>query len=610
MINTGKDFSNAILSDKFKRVIQCSIFMKKLLTSIIIISTIIFGSFSNSGIIASNLPSTNSSQLITDSINRSSWWWTETEVISTESTGNSYSLEMATDSEDNIHVVWYDQTDYLGCGIDNDIFYKKWDTVTKTWSTAEVVSTESTGSSNIPSLTIDSEDNIHVVWHDQTDYLGSGGTDYDIFYKIWDANTELWGTTEVVSIESTDISYDATIVVDSSGDIYVAWEDETNDDAEVDRDIYFKKKDFGTSTWGTAEDLSIVSDSGSFDPCLGIDSSGDVHIAWIDNADYDPDPDSDVFYRYLDSATDSWSVTEVLSTVGVALSEYVSLAVDSEDNIHVAWSDSADYSGSGAGEHDVFYKYKLATTGTWSATELATSQSYQSSRDTHVVVDSLGYVHIAFRDGSDIFEAGSDYDILYNYRDPLTDSWSSIQVICSISTMNSWKPSVIADKKGQIHVAWYDSTDYDGAGADYDVFYKKFVGPSQAPLLFPIIPNLSTSGIVNIDWSEVAGCDYYYLYREVTPISTLTGLSTHNKTTDSFSIDAISENGTYYYVVVSENDYGNSTFSNIESVQVDFADNGTDLFSFISNELLIVAGILLVTQIIFFILSIRIRKKK
>ena len=50
----------------------------------------------------------------------------------------------------------------------------------------EVVSTESTDDSKFPSLAVDPDGNIHVAWHDDTDYGGSG-TDFDVFYKRLDA---------------------------------------------------------------------------------------------------------------------------------------------------------------------------------------------------------------------------------------------------------------------------------------------------------------------------------------------------------------------------------------------------------------------------------------
>ncbi|MHA1218176.1 MAG: hypothetical protein ACTSSN_09980 [Candidatus Heimdallarchaeaceae archaeon] len=50
------------------------------------------------------------------------------------------------------------------------------------WNTTEVISTESTAISREPSLAVDSARNVHITWHDNTNYDGSGD-DYDIFYK-------------------------------------------------------------------------------------------------------------------------------------------------------------------------------------------------------------------------------------------------------------------------------------------------------------------------------------------------------------------------------------------------------------------------------------------
>ena len=57
----------------------------------------------------------------------------------------------------------------------------------KSWTTTEVVSTESNGDSRDTSLAVDSAGNVHVAWHDHTDYAGSG-TDYDIFYKRFEVS--------------------------------------------------------------------------------------------------------------------------------------------------------------------------------------------------------------------------------------------------------------------------------------------------------------------------------------------------------------------------------------------------------------------------------------
>ena len=88
--------------------------------------------------------------------------WSITEVVSTESTDGSRHPSLMVDSDGVVHVAWYDYTDYGGSGSDLDIFYK-YKTGGGSWSTAEVVSTESTDHSMSPSLSVDSEDLKRVV---------------------------------------------------------------------------------------------------------------------------------------------------------------------------------------------------------------------------------------------------------------------------------------------------------------------------------------------------------------------------------------------------------------------------------------------------------------
>ena len=68
--------------------------------------------------------------------------WSPTETVSTESTADSTWSSIATDSADTVYVVWEDDTNYMGCGSDFDIFYK---TRSKggSWTSTEVVSSES-----------------------------------------------------------------------------------------------------------------------------------------------------------------------------------------------------------------------------------------------------------------------------------------------------------------------------------------------------------------------------------------------------------------------------------------------------------------------------------
>ena len=153
-------------------------------------------------------------------------------MVSTESTGDSYYPTLAVDGSGNVHIAWRDV----------DIFYKHWNATTAAWDTTTVVSTESNGASYEPTIAVDGSGNVHIAWSEYTNY-GDSGTDWDIFYKHWNATTAAWNTTTVVSTESTGASNYPTIAVDGSGNVHIAWRDVTDygGSGAADWDIFYKK---------------------------------------------------------------------------------------------------------------------------------------------------------------------------------------------------------------------------------------------------------------------------------------------------------------------------------------------------------------------------------
>lgn len=282
--------------------------------------------------------------------------WGSDEYISTVS-NTIYSSSLDIDSSGNVHIAWTDDTNYAGAGTDDDIFYKRWNASSSSWTTTEVVSTESTSNSYNPSLAVDSSGNVHIAWHDYTNYAGAS-TDRDIFYKCWDSSSSSWTATEVVSIESTSSSQLPSLDVDSFGNVHIAWYDNTDyDGAGTDSDIFYKRRISSSSSWTTTEVISTESTSNSVNPSLAVDSSSNVHISWCDFTDYsEAGTDADIFYKYWDISFLSWGITEVISTESTADSTDPSLAVDSFGNVHIVWEDLTDYAGAGLFE-DIFYKF-------------------------------------------------------------------------------------------------------------------------------------------------------------------------------------------------------------------------------------------------------------
>jgi len=104
-----------------------------------------------------------------------------------------------------------------------------------------------------------------------------------------------------------------------------------------------------------------------------------------------------------------------------------------------------------------------------------------------IAVDGSGNVHIAWCDLTDYSGSGMDWDIFYRRWNATTAAWTMTEVVSTESTDGSLSPTIAADGSGNIHFAWDDYTNYGGSGGDYDIFYKKFSSPT--PLNPSIIIN-------------------------------------------------------------------------------------------------------------------------
>lgn len=207
--------------------------------------------------------------------------FSDVELVSTESTDNSFEPTIAVDSKYNIHVVWYEKSNYGDSGNDYDIFYK-YKPLNENWTKTTVVSKESTGSSTIPALTVDSDDILHLVWVDNTN-IGNVGSDGDIFYKNKSLNKD-WSEIQIVSTESNNYGHWPSITTDLNDTIHVVWKDIIVTDFSNNYEIYYKYKP-KNAAWSNLELVSIKSESNSNWGSVVTNSTGGVHVSWWDDFD-------------------------------------------------------------------------------------------------------------------------------------------------------------------------------------------------------------------------------------------------------------------------------------------------------------------------------------
>ncbi len=549
-------------------------------------------------------------------IDYSSWYWTETEVLTTTSGLESWYPEMAIDSQENIHAVWRDKQDFGSSGTDADIWYMKWDSTTEAWGSPFLISEDSTNTiCRDPKIVIDEQDTIHIVWSDKTDMLGSG-SDEDIFYINYNSSTDSWSSVEVVTSQSLAIAYLPDMDLDSSGNVHVVYTDMTPyGSVGSDMDVFYQTRSSSTNLWSSPELVSVLSDSTSTSSAITVSSDNIAHFVWMENHDFNSDgTDTDIYYYKKDLITGLWDYPLILlSPESDEHSSYPSICSDSQNSVHIIWSDQIPSYDSDLLD-DLYYASWDSIQNQWSlTTEIITDDSLGDTGRSDICVDLFDNLHIIYED---LYFGVETYMLYHKIKLFGFDEWSLPTYISSESEewSSRYQYSLTADSKGYIHVLWADDTDFDGAGTDYDLFYKKFVGSPSSPILLEIYPKSTTNTQVNLSWIDSLGATSYKAYRSTTYITEITGLTSIGSSSSNSFVDAVTSPNLYYYAIVAVSDYGNSTLSNVVSVEILNESDGFGSFDDLDWRLmLILGGILLGTEIliaviIYFLLSSRIKK--
>jgi hypothetical protein len=156
--------------------------------------------------------------------------WNNVEQISDLGPLGDFNPASAIDSEGNLYVIWgaaFTFNHYLN--------YKVFNPSTGSWSSANTVGNSQIGYD--PDIAIDDSDNIHVVW------LNASTGNKDVYYKHFNAEESTWSSAQLVSTNSLSVSYNPLINIDSDGTINIIWIDETIDylNSGSDKDIFMRR---------------------------------------------------------------------------------------------------------------------------------------------------------------------------------------------------------------------------------------------------------------------------------------------------------------------------------------------------------------------------------
>jgi hypothetical protein len=270
---------------------------------------------------------------------------------------------------------------------------------------------------------------------------------------------------------------------DIFGNLYVVWRDSNGlDGSGPDPDIYLRKWNATTGTWGPRV---LVTDDNENDtepsnlPQIVSDSFGNIHIAWHDDSDLTGTGYGGAYWRMWDAGTEEWLPTEHVSyepndtfTTGA----YPALAADRFGNVHLSFA-----KGNPGPAFGIQYMKWNGTTHAWGA-KSTVSGNMTESDTTWIAVDPSGDVHVTWSDRANISGAssyGKDYDIFYRGLDSTTGSWGPIVHVNDddlIDEAGSGVTDIVADVFGNVYVVWQESADQAGMGygLDPDIFFRKW----------------------------------------------------------------------------------------------------------------------------------------
>ncbi|MCK5410130.1 MAG: hypothetical protein KAJ30_07680, partial [Candidatus Heimdallarchaeota archaeon] len=122
----------------------------------------------------------------------------------------------------------------------------------------------------------------------------------------------------------------------------------------------------------------------------------------------------------------------------------------------------------------------------------------------------------------------------------------------------------------------------------------------EDPELSPLLPNPTELSSISLIWDDVDGATEYYIYRSVSYIWSVEGLTAIATVISTSYVDSIPSEGTYFYVVVASDGVMNSTHSNCEYIVYKLPT---------LHEYIILSSLIIGLPIFLFAIT-RIRKKK
>lgn len=357
---------------------------------------------------------------------------------------------------------------------------------------------------------------VDVMWEQGTATIGNK----DLFFTESADNGRVWSN-PIAFYTSVKNSLRPDMALDMSGNVQVIWDEWTGSI----RLTHHKPLKSGTAV--TIEP-SVNASASAHD--IVVSSNNRIHVVFPGNK---PGVEKTPFFPYYasrDVSGTTWLTATAVYTASIGTgSQYPSVTIDSQDNLHLVWQEQE-----AAADGRIFYAKGLNNSGviTWqTAVPIVTDPAITNAARPAIAIDENDTLHLVWENYISI---GEQY-LYYAHStggtavQPGATTWSSPQPIVNGKVKaNNSLPTYVSPKislfNNTVYVLWIDSTQDIGGQEDVFLAYSDDLGVtwsspvnvSRSANIQSLSPKMDvdTAGTIHIVWQEKAGGRYMVQYTQ------------------------------------------------------------------------------------------------
>lgn len=291
----------------------------------------------------------------------------------------------------------------------------------------------------------DAMKSLGVIYSDETS--GKRG----VYFSKSSDNGITWGSP--VCIYKSDNTYGCSVAVGKNNTIHVVY------DVNTYQIRYNFSLDNG-STWSVGRIIVPGSTILQLQPSIAVDSMDNLHVVWSGTS-FPGDSTWNIRYMKFTKTTGLWSAPTNLTTeTGSRHQQAPTIAIDGNNNLHVAWDGQRP--GIGYGLNVIRYRKYTNATLTWGAKLNVSIEGYDFDQMwSSIAINNSNGIHLVWYGRNAVT---GTYQIIRHRSSPDGVTWGSFTTASSSTPANyCYEPSISIDGNNKIFVTWKmkTTTKYD-----------------------------------------------------------------------------------------------------------------------------------------------------